>query len=192
MKSPIQRGFSIFWWSKLTPNVLLLVYLLGISTKHPFLYALIDRSLCTMPCSESRDLYVEAATPISVFLFALYVSLGMNVYETSAAPQTNISVGYPRREQAYLKGKIDCGYTLRISHHLALRPVLEKWKLEPKRDVSLVQIGRLADIVPAIQQKRVAAGMLSFSTSFLAEKMGLKPSMICPSPTSKCLRPLLL
>ena len=57
---------------------------------------------------------------------------------------------------------------------LALRPVLEKWKLEPNRDVSLVQIGRLGDIVPAIQQKRVAAGMLSFPTSFHAEKLGLK------------------
>jgi ABC-type nitrate/sulfonate/bicarbonate transport system substrate-binding protein len=31
-----------------------------------------------------------------------------------------------------------------------------------------------ADIVPAIQQKRVAAGMLSFPTSLQAEKLGLK------------------
>ena len=57
---------------------------------------------------------------------------------------------------------------------LALRPVLEQWKLEPNRDVSLVQIGRLSDIVPAIQQRRLAAGMLSFPTSFFAEKLGLK------------------
>lgn len=57
---------------------------------------------------------------------------------------------------------------------LALRPVLEQWKLEPNRDVSLVQIGRLSDIVPAIQQKRIAAGMLSFPSSFFAEKLGLK------------------
>ena len=57
---------------------------------------------------------------------------------------------------------------------LALRPVLEQWKLEPNRDVSLVQIGRLSDIVPAIQQRRIAAGMLSFPTSFFAEKLGLK------------------
>ena len=57
---------------------------------------------------------------------------------------------------------------------LALRPVLERWKLEPNRDVTLVQIGRLSDIVPAIQQKRIAAGMLSFPTSFFAEKLGLK------------------
>ena len=57
---------------------------------------------------------------------------------------------------------------------LALRPVLEHWKLEPNKDVTLVQIGRLSDIVPAIQQKRIAAGMLSFPTSFFAEKLGLK------------------
>jgi NitT/TauT family transport system substrate-binding protein len=57
---------------------------------------------------------------------------------------------------------------------LALRPVLEQWKLEPNKDVSLVQIGRLSDLVPAIQQKRIAAGMLSFPTSFYAEKVGLK------------------
>ncbi len=57
---------------------------------------------------------------------------------------------------------------------LALRPILEQWKLEPNKDVSLVQIGRLSDFVPAIQQKRIAAGMLSFPTSFFAEKLGLK------------------
>ena len=57
---------------------------------------------------------------------------------------------------------------------LALRPVLEHWKLEPNKDVTLVQIGRLPDIVPAIQQRRIAAGMLSFPTSFFAEKLGLK------------------
>ncbi|MGH7827679.1 MAG: ABC transporter substrate-binding protein [Candidatus Binatia bacterium] len=57
---------------------------------------------------------------------------------------------------------------------LTLRPILEGWKLEPNRDVNLVQIGRLSDIVPAITQKRVAAGMLSFPTSFHAEKLGLK------------------
>jgi NitT/TauT family transport system substrate-binding protein len=57
---------------------------------------------------------------------------------------------------------------------LALRPVLEQWKLEPNKDVSLVQIGRLSDLVPAIQQRRIAAGMLSFPASFYAEKVGLK------------------
>jgi NitT/TauT family transport system substrate-binding protein len=55
-----------------------------------------------------------------------------------------------------------------------LRPILDQWKLEPNKDVTVIQIGRLADIVPAIQQKRIAAGMLSFPTSLFAEKLGLK------------------
>jgi NitT/TauT family transport system substrate-binding protein len=75
---------------------------------------------------------------------------------------------------ADLKGKSIAVTRFGSLTDLALRPVLEKWKLEPKRDVTLVQIGRLADIVPAIQQQRVAAGMLSFPTSFQAEKLGLK------------------
>lgn len=75
---------------------------------------------------------------------------------------------------ADLKGKSIAVTRFGSLTDLALRPVLEKWKLEPKRDVTLVQIGRLADIVPAIQQKRVAAGMLSFPTTFHAEKLGLK------------------
>ena len=193
----------------------------------------------------------------SGLLFALYVSLGMNLHETSAAPLTKIRVGYPspsasmyplfvtkeaglfekhgldadlvyvqgvQMVQIHTAGQLDFTTTsgivtlqssvggsdlillansiqihlMKVMGHpslsgpadlkgksiavtrfgsltdLALRPVLEKWKLEPKRDVSLVQIGRLADIVPAIQQKRVAAGMLSFPTSLQAEKLGLK------------------
>jgi NitT/TauT family transport system substrate-binding protein len=75
---------------------------------------------------------------------------------------------------ADLKGKAIAVTRFGSLTDLALRPILEKWKLDPNRDVSLVQIGRLSDIVPAIQQKRVAAGMLSFPTSFHAEKLGLK------------------
>jgi NitT/TauT family transport system substrate-binding protein len=75
---------------------------------------------------------------------------------------------------ADLKGKSIAVTRFGSLTDLALRPILEKWKLDPSRDVSLVQIGRLSDIVPAIQQKRVAAGMLSFPTSFHAEKLGLK------------------
>jgi NitT/TauT family transport system substrate-binding protein len=80
------------------------------------------------------------------------------------------SIGGP----ADLKGKVIGVTRFGSLTDLALRPVLEQWKLEPNKDVSLVQIGRLSDFVPAIQQKRIAAGMLSFPTSFFAEKMGLK------------------
>ena len=57
---------------------------------------------------------------------------------------------------------------------LAVRPVLEGWRLEPNKDVTLVQIGRMGDMTAAISQKKVVAGVLSFPTSFYAEKMGLK------------------
>ncbi len=57
---------------------------------------------------------------------------------------------------------------------LALRPVLEQWKLDPNKDVTLVQIGRLPDLMNAVVQKRIEAAMLSFPTSLYAEKVGLK------------------
>ncbi len=58
---------------------------------------------------------------------------------------------------------------------LAVRPVLDRWKLEPGKDVTLVQIGRLSDLLPAVLQKRVDAGVFSFPSSLHAEKAGLKP-----------------
>jgi NitT/TauT family transport system substrate-binding protein len=58
---------------------------------------------------------------------------------------------------------------------LAVRPVLEQWKLEPNKDVTLVQIGRLSDMVPAVLQRRVDGGVFSFPASLHAEKAGLKP-----------------
>jgi NitT/TauT family transport system substrate-binding protein len=57
---------------------------------------------------------------------------------------------------------------------LAVRPVLEKWKLEPGKDVTLVQVGRLSDLLPAVLQKKVDAGVFSFPSSLHAEKAGLK------------------
>lgn len=57
---------------------------------------------------------------------------------------------------------------------LAVRPVLASWNLEPNKDVAMVQIGRMGEMTAAISQKKVAAGVLSFPTSFYAEKMGLK------------------
>lgn len=57
---------------------------------------------------------------------------------------------------------------------LAARPVLEKWKLEPGKDVTLVQIGRLSDLLPAVLQRKVDAGVFSFPSSLHAEKAGLK------------------
>jgi ABC-type nitrate/sulfonate/bicarbonate transport system substrate-binding protein len=57
---------------------------------------------------------------------------------------------------------------------LLLRPVLKNWGLEPQKDVNLVQIGRLPDMVLAIAQKKVDGGVISFPNSLQAEKMGVK------------------
>jgi NitT/TauT family transport system substrate-binding protein len=57
---------------------------------------------------------------------------------------------------------------------LLVRPALKNWGLEPQKDVKLVQIGRMPDIVIAIAQKTVDGGMISFPTSVHAEKLNLK------------------
>jgi NitT/TauT family transport system substrate-binding protein len=57
---------------------------------------------------------------------------------------------------------------------LLLRPVLKDWGLEPQKDVNLLQIGRLPDMVLAIAQKKVDGGVISFPNSLQAEKMGVK------------------
>ena len=57
---------------------------------------------------------------------------------------------------------------------LLLRPVLKNWGLDPQKDVKLLQIGRLPDMVTAIAQKKVDAGVISFPNSLQAEKLGIK------------------
>lgn len=73
-----------------------------------------------------------------------------------------------------LKGK-----TLGISRFgsltdLVARPVLAGWGIDPKKDITFIQIGGQGDIARAIALKKVDAGVLSFPTSLFAEKMGLK------------------
>ncbi len=57
---------------------------------------------------------------------------------------------------------------------LVARPVLAGWGLDPKKDVTFIQIGGQGDIARAVSLKKVDAGVLSFPTSLFAEKMGLK------------------
>ena len=57
---------------------------------------------------------------------------------------------------------------------LLLRPMLKNWGLDPQKDVKLLQIGRLPDMVVAIAQKKVDGGVISFPNSLQAEKMGIK------------------
>lgn len=57
---------------------------------------------------------------------------------------------------------------------LLIRPALNRWGLDPKKDVSLIQIGSMTDIATAISLKKVDAGVISFPTSYHAEKLGIK------------------
>lgn len=57
---------------------------------------------------------------------------------------------------------------------LLVRPVLAKWGLDPRKDVTLIQIGSMTDIATAISVRKVDAGVISFPTSYHAERMGIK------------------
>lgn len=57
---------------------------------------------------------------------------------------------------------------------LLIRSALKNWGLEPRKDVKLIQIGRMPDIATAIAQKSVDGGVISFPTSAQAEKMNLR------------------
>lgn len=73
-----------------------------------------------------------------------------------------------------LKGKTIAVTRFGSLTDLLLRPVLKNWGLEPQKDVKLLQIGRLPDMVLAIAQKKVDGGVISFPNSLQAEKMGVK------------------
>jgi NitT/TauT family transport system substrate-binding protein len=73
-----------------------------------------------------------------------------------------------------LKGKTVAVTRFGSLTDLLLRPVLKNWGLEPQKDVMLLQIGRLPDMVTAIAQKKLDGGVISFPNSLQAEKMGIK------------------
>jgi NitT/TauT family transport system substrate-binding protein len=75
---------------------------------------------------------------------------------------------------ADLKGKSIAVTRFGSLTDLIVRPLLLSWGLDPKKDVTLLQIGSQRDIATAISLKRVDAGVLSFPTSYYAERTGLK------------------
>jgi NitT/TauT family transport system substrate-binding protein len=76
---------------------------------------------------------------------------------------------------ADLKGKSIAVTRFGSLTDLIVRPLLVSWGLDPKKDVTLLQIGSQRDIATAISLKKVDAGVLSFPTSYYAERTGLKP-----------------
>ncbi len=57
---------------------------------------------------------------------------------------------------------------------VAIRLVLNKWGMDANKDVKLLQVGRMTDMVVALSARRIDAGVISDPTSFQAEKMGMK------------------
>ena len=57
---------------------------------------------------------------------------------------------------------------------VGIRLVLEKWGLNANKDVKLIQVGRMTDMVVALSGKKIDAGVISDPTSFQAEKIGMK------------------
>jgi ABC-type nitrate/sulfonate/bicarbonate transport system substrate-binding protein len=57
---------------------------------------------------------------------------------------------------------------------VAIRLVLEKWGMNANKDVKLIQVGRMTDMVVALSGKKIDAGVISDPTSFQAEKIGMK------------------
>jgi NitT/TauT family transport system substrate-binding protein len=57
---------------------------------------------------------------------------------------------------------------------VAIRQLLIKWGLNPDKDVKLIQVGRMSDMVVALSGKRIDAGVISDPTSFVAEKLGMR------------------
>jgi NitT/TauT family transport system substrate-binding protein len=73
-----------------------------------------------------------------------------------------------------LKGKTVAVTRFGSLTDLLLRPVLKNWGLEAQKDVTLLQIGRVPDMVTAIAQKKIDGGVISFPNSLQAEKLGIK------------------
>jgi ABC-type nitrate/sulfonate/bicarbonate transport system substrate-binding protein len=57
---------------------------------------------------------------------------------------------------------------------VAIRLVLKKSGLNADKDVSLVQVGRMTDMVVGLSGKKIDAGVISDPTSFQAEKIGMR------------------
>ena len=56
----------------------------------------------------------------------------------------------------------------------ALRYVLRRWGLEPSRDVTILQIGGVPEILSAIQARSIDAGVLASPSTLRARKAGLR------------------
>ncbi len=136
-----------------------LLYLQGVQITQVHVARYVDFTVTGAPLPlraavEGADL-ILAASSIDKFIYKLIVVPGI------AKP-------------ADLRGKTIGITTFGSLPDVAIRLVLKQWGMNADRDVKLVQVGRMNDMVVALSGKKIEAGVISDPTSFQAEKLGMR------------------
>ena len=136
-----------------------LLYLQGVQITQVHVAKYVDFTVTGAPLPlraavEGADL-ILAASSIDKFIYKLIVEPGI----------TN---------PAALRGKTIGITTFGSLPDVAIRLVLKQWGMNADKDVKLVQVGRMTDMVVALSGKKIDAGVISDPTSFQAEKLGMR------------------
>ncbi|HJQ80641.1 MAG TPA: ABC transporter substrate-binding protein [Lacipirellulaceae bacterium] len=139
------------------------VELVGMGTGSVSLRALIAKDLQIASLSGSGLVQAALQGADTVLIAALINGF---VFKVFAAPE----IASP----AQLKGKKLGVSRYGATSDFAVRLALKKWRLNPDRDVSILQIGTSQDTVRAMQTKMLDAGVLSGTSSLIARKAGFR------------------
>jgi len=136
-----------------------LLYLQGVQITQVHVAKYVDFTVTGAPLPlraavEGADL-ILAASSIDKFIYKLIVEPGIT-------------------KPADLRGKTIGITTFGSLPDVAIRLVLRQWGMNADKDVKLVQVGRMTDMVVALSGKKIAAGVISDPTSFQAEKLGMR------------------
>ena len=136
-----------------------LLYLQGVQITQVHVAKYVDFTVTGAPLPlraavEGADL-ILAASSIDKFIYKLIVEPGIT-------------------KPADLRGKTIGITTFGSLPDVAIRLVLRQWGMDADKDVKLVQVGRMTDMVVALSGKKIEAGVISDPTSFQAEKLGMR------------------
>ncbi|MBI2348071.1 MAG: ABC transporter substrate-binding protein [Deltaproteobacteria bacterium] len=136
-----------------------LLYLQGVQITQVHVAGYVDFTVTGAPLPlraavEGADL-ILAASSIDKFIYKLIVVPGIT-------------------KPADLRGKTIGITTFGSLPDVAIRLVLKQWGMNADKDVKLVQVGRMSDMVVALSGRKIEAGVISDPTSFQAEKLGMK------------------
>ena len=136
-----------------------LLYLQGVQITQVHVAGYVDFTVTGAPLPlraavEGADL-ILAASSIDKFIYKLIVEPGIT-------------------KPADLRGKTIGITTFGSLPDVAIRLVLRQWGMNADKDVKLVQVGRMTDMVVALSGKKIEAGVISDPTSFQAEKLGMR------------------